>query len=318
MLNILPGVSLLAAPSLAELPRKFPMPALYIVIADFNGFDRTRHCLRALAASTCRNVRVIVVDHGTSDETRRALASEFPEVIRVAAAPELWWTGATNCGIRHALALGAEGIILLNNDCYVEPEAIGEIARLARERPDAIIAPVQRDLRSGKILSLAPSCCFLLGFPSLRGPVRLTPELQARGLLPVRLIAGGRGVFIPVPVLRRVGEFDEQLLPHYGADHDFYLRARKQGVPLFTATNAMVNIDNTSTSLAEAPGRMTLAQFRETLRSPRSHRNLTDVVSLFRKHYPVRRLYWLGASLYILRYVLIYMLSRLAYLLRRR
>ncbi|HET8730405.1 MAG TPA: glycosyltransferase family 2 protein [Moraxellaceae bacterium] len=294
------------------------MNTLHIVISDFNGFARTRRCLQALDASEFRQFTVIVVDHGTSEDTRIGLMREFPTVVRVAAPAELWWAGAMNCGIRYALDHGADAVILLNNDCYVERDALGELVRQAGQKPGAIIAPVQRDWQSGKVLVLAPGSCFLLGFPTLRGDCQLTPELRERGAIPVRLIVGGRGVLIPAAVLRSVGEFDEVRLPHYGADHDFYLRARRQGVRLYTATRALVNMDNTSTTLAEDPSVLGVSAFLQTLKSPRSHRNWNDAVALFRKHYPIPPLYLLGVVLFTGRYVLGYVIRRVLFLVRKR
>jgi GT2 family glycosyltransferase len=290
------------------------MNALAIVIADFNGYARTRRCLAALQAGSRHDFTVIVVDHGTTEETALGLARDFPDVLRLAASPDLWWTGATNAGIRRARELQASRIMLLNNDCYVTPDALDELLKQSDLHPEAIVAPVQRDLRSGRLAAIAPSSCFALGFPSLPGPRELTPAQHEAGVVPVRLIVGGRGAIIPVPVLERIGLFDEENLPHYGADHDFYLRARRAGIRLFTATRAMVDIDDTSTSVADASGTQALAGFLESLRSVRSHHNLRDVVALFRKHYPLPPLYLLGVGLYTGRYALLWMLRRLLFL----
>lgn len=292
------------------------MNALSIIITDFNGYAQTRRCLAALRASRYRDFTVLVVDHGTTDETRTGLAADFPEVVRIEGSPELWWTGATNLGIRHALERGADRIMLLNNDCYVAPETIGILLELAHANPAAIIAPVQRDWQSGRVTAISPRSRFLLGFPTVPGPRRLTSAMQAKDLLPVKLIGGGRGVIIPALVFTQLGLFDEEQLPHYGADHDFYLRARRQHIPLYVATRAFVDVDNTRTTLADNPGALSLGEFLHSLRSIRSHRNLQDVTALFRKHYPIPRLHLLGVALYTGRYLLVYLVKRTLFLLR--
>jgi len=203
-----------------------------VVITDFNGYPQTRRCLEALRASRDRDFGVVVVDHGTQGETGEGLRREFPEVHVLRASPELWWTGATNAGIRHALSLGANAVILMNNDCYVTPETLGHLRQASRDRPDAIVAAVQRDLASGRFTCIAPRTLLLLGFPTWIGPRRLTPAMRSRGLLPTRLVVGGRGAVVPAAVLAKNGLFDEERLPHYGADHDFFLRARKRGIGL--------------------------------------------------------------------------------------
>ncbi|PKM10188.1 MAG: hypothetical protein CVV13_13990 [Gammaproteobacteria bacterium HGW-Gammaproteobacteria-3] len=294
------------------------MNALHIIITDFNGYAQTRLCLKALRASLFHRFTALIIDHGTSDETRTGLAEEFPEVIRLPGSPDLWWSGATNLGIRAALERGADAIMLLNNDCYVTPEALGNLTALTDKHPDAVIAPVQRDWQTGRLISISPRTLFLLGFSSLAGPQRLTPSMAKCDLLPVKLISGGRGVIIPVSVFEKIGLFDEKRLPHYCADHDFYLRANKQKIPLYAAPGAFVDIDNTRTSLADNPGTLDFAGFLQTFRSIRSHRNLRDITTLFKAHYPIPYLYPLGVALFISRYCLVYLVKRGLFLLRSR
>ncbi|WKJ88635.1 glycosyltransferase family 2 protein [Methylomonas montana] len=292
------------------------MNKLYIVITDFNGYAQTRQCLEALRASQYNQFTVLVVDHGTTDETRIGLTEEYPEVTRLAGSSELWWAGANNLGIRFSLERGADAIMLLNNDCYVTSDAIAILADLIDKCPDAIIAPVQRDCRTERLISISPHSCFLLGFPSLSGPKEMTPDMAMRELLPVKLIVGGRGVVIPAGVFNQIGLFDEKRLPHYGADHDFYLRARKQGILLYVASRALVEIDNMRTTLADNPGTLNFAEFLQSLRNIRSHRNLRDVTTLFKAHYPIPHLYLLGVALYTVRYLLVYWGRRWIFLLR--
>lgn len=288
-----------------------PKNDLLIVITDFNGSDQTRRCLDALRASQDQHFKILVVDHGTDGRTQEMLATEYPEVIRIEGSPELWWTGATNLGIRSALTLGARAIMLLNNDCYVTPETLGTLRSLSQKHPDAIIAPIQRDWRSGHITAIGPRSNFLLGFPTILGPRRWSSAIAAQAVLPVELIIGGRGVILPVSVFKCLGLFDEAVLPHYGADHDFYLRARKYNIPLYVATSAFVDIDDTRTSAASHPETLNLRAFLHSLHDRRSHRNIQDVIALFRKHYPIPRLYLLGVALYLGRYFAVYLVKRM-------
>ncbi|KAA3621864.1 MAG: glycosyltransferase family 2 protein [Proteobacteria bacterium] len=286
------------------------LSTLYIVITDFNGFAQTSRCLDALISSDRSDFHTLVVDHGTSDETRRGLQARYPEVCRIQGSEDLWWTGAVNLGVRFALESGASAVMLLNNDCYVEPGAIDILVRNWRENPGAIVAPVQRDYLSGDILSYDPGTCFLLGFSTLRGPRKIPRRVMERPLIDVDLILGGRGAIIPAVVFEQVGLFDEIELPHYGADHDFYLRARDKGVRLCVATNAFVDVDDTRTTAADRPGELSFREFVATFKNRRSHRNLGDVAALYRKHYPVPGFYVVGVVLSTIRYFLIYVIGR--------
>jgi glycosyltransferase involved in cell wall biosynthesis len=291
-------------------PRALPIAAAgrcCVVICDYDGWAQTQRCLRALAGGSWRDFDVILVDHGTTATTREGLAREFPHVIRIEASPSLWWAGATNVGVRAALDRGADPVMLLNNDCYLRPESFAQLLRHARARPGAIVAPVQRDAHTGRIIAIAPRHCLLLGFTTLAGPRRVTPAMRARGLRPVGLIKGGRGVLIPAAVFRRVGLFDQDRLPHYFADHDFYWRCHAQGVPMYVAPDTEVDIDETRSSVAASAYGQGLAGLRQALTSPRSHRNLRDQRAIYRKHYPLPGLHRLGLLLFLARFMVVFL-----------
>lgn len=291
---------------------------MFIVITDFNGFSQTRLCLEALRASYFQSFTIIVVDHGTSCETEDNLIAKYPEVVRLSGAPDLWWTGATNLGVRYALDHGAEVVMLLNNDCYVTPDTIGELIALWKANKTAIFAPIQRAWQSGEIITITPGSLLFLGYPCLPGPRQLTPAMQTKQLLSTQLIAGGRGALIPASVFRTNGLFDEIHLPHYWADHDFYLRARRHGVLLYIATRAYIDIDNSRTTTADNAGRLTFNQWLKSLHSIRSHRNLVHVTNLFKRHYPLKHAYMLGVALYTARYFIMYLLRRIIFLFNEK
>ncbi|MGI9220527.1 MAG: glycosyltransferase family 2 protein [Woeseiaceae bacterium] len=288
---------------------------LYIVITDFNGWDQTKVCLHRLQASSCQEFSVIVVDHGTTDETANGL-TEFPSCIRISADSDLWWTGAINKGIRKAMELGATRVMLLNNDCYVNHSTVSRVLQHLSDEQKQVVAPLQRNL-DAKILVARTGTCFTLGFPTFVLPYMKRIPNPKGGLVATEMIVGGRGVVIPAEVFDAVGLFDEDALPHYGADHDFYMRCRAQGIPLFVASNASVEIDDTRSTVARDLGAMNWNQFRQSLQNPRSHRNITMLTTLFKRHYPIKSLYLVGVALNLARYFGSYLGARSAYFLTK-
>jgi GT2 family glycosyltransferase len=288
---------------------------LFVIIPVLNRWEQTRNCLNSLLRGSHTDFTVIVVDHGSTDATRSGLETEFPDVIRLPGVSDLWWAGATNTGIREALRCGAQTIMLLNNDCYLLADTIELLARHHQAAPYAIIAPVQRNMRSREIITRPMMSCFLLGFPTLLLPGRHLYQQNRTSLADTRLIIGGRGVLIPADVFGKAGIFNESELPHYGADHDFYLRCRKQGVRLCIAQDALVEIDENTTTLSRELGRMTVGEFVDSLSNRRSHRNIPELTNLFRLHYPIPGLYPLGVALNLLRYLAVYIIAHTTYAL---
>jgi GT2 family glycosyltransferase len=284
---------------------------IFIVIPVLNRWEQTRACLNALYAGSFTRFSIIVVDHGSTDATREGLQNDFPDVIRVPGTTDMWWSAATNAGIGRAISLGADAVILLNNDCCVQHDTLDTLVIHHRHHPDAIIAPLQRNFHTGKILTGKTTTCFLLGFPTLKLPGKPMYEQGSMELEKTGLIMGGRGTLVPVAVFGAVGTFNDTELPHYGADHDFYLRARRQGISLFIARGALVDVDESTTTLSGQPGDMSAGEFVRSLRDRRSHRNIGELTALFRLHYPLPGLYPIGVSLNLLRYTLIYLASRI-------
>jgi GT2 family glycosyltransferase len=285
---------------------------LFIIIPVLNRWHQTRNCLQHLARGTDRDYSVIVVDHGSTDGTREGLSQEFQDVIRLEGTIDMWWTAATNLGIKAALERGANCLMLLNNDCYFSEDTLKRLRHHADNQDEACIAPVQRSLKTGKPLTYPMTTCFTLGFPILQLPGKPLYNQQQQRLISVQLIIGGRGVLIPAEIFRKHGLLNEEDLPHYGSDLDFYLRCRKQGIPLLVAPDAVVDVDESTTTMSARLGRMSLRDFIRSLKDRRSHRNLRELSRLFRLHYPVRVLYPVGVLLNLTRYSMVYATSRLA------
>lgn len=288
-----------------------------VVIPVLNRWLQTKSCLESLRGSNYKNLEIIVVDHGSTDETVRALRELYPEVTRVDADVSLWWAGAVNIGIREALRRGTRLILLMNNDCIVAPETITILAAHAKIHEDAVISSIHVSKQNNRVLNYPITSCLLLGFTTVK-----LPQISQKQSIPIlrstQLIVGGRGVIIPASVFQHVGLFDERNLPHYGSDHDFYLRCRKQGIQLYVATDATTYVDETGSTLANDLGRLNMKRFMDTFTNRRSHRNIHDLTNLFKVHYPIRGLYMFGVGLNLLRYILTYSWRRLFFVLKSR
>ena len=286
------------------------MDKIHIVIPVFNGWKQTKLCLDSLRASVYRDLEIIIVNHGHGNEIKEALSTYYPEVLQIPGESTLWWAGATNLGIRMALGRGAKKIMLLNHDCYVEPDTIQTLLVHSNRIGEAIIAPVPFDYSTKSVIAVTARTCFLLGFPTI-SLHRKRNHIGRPQLLPTKLILGGRGVLIPSGIFERLGLFDEVNLPSYYSDHDFYLRCRKRGVQLFISADATVYIDDTMTTLSAKIENLGFQQFLQTLVVRRSHRNIRDLTALFKLHYPIKGLHHLGVLLNLLRYFTLYGWKRL-------
>lgn len=210
---------------------------LCVVIPVHNRLQFTKDCLVSLEKQTVRPDKVIIVDDGSNDGTEEVLAEMFPNVDVLRGDGTLFWTASINMGIRHAMLLGADHVMTLNNDTLASPTFVENMLRASRAVPNALVGALDVDSSTkkpyygGEILNWKWSTSrYLLDF--------LKKEEQ-RGLHEVSLFPA-RGLLIPKVVFDNIGLFDEERLPHYMADYDFTLTAARRGYKIYCNFDAVL------------------------------------------------------------------------------
>jgi len=102
---------------------------IFVIIVNWNGWKDTLVCLDSLAKVKKQNIILdtIIVDNGSTNESVSEIRKKFPKVTLLEAGKNLGFTGGNNFGIRYALKHGADFVWLLNNDTYVDPDALSFI-----------------------------------------------------------------------------------------------------------------------------------------------------------------------------------------------
>lgn len=95
-------------------------------------------CLASLRAAEHGpyRVRLLVVDNASREDPRPAIAAAFPEVAVARLRHNGGFTGGCNEGMGLALAAGADYIVLLNNDTFVERGFLPPLIALLERRPE--------------------------------------------------------------------------------------------------------------------------------------------------------------------------------------
>lgn len=212
--------------------------SLYSVIVNWNLKDDTLNCVDSLFAAGAQAGQVIVVDNGSSDGSVTALQERFGLSLQlIQSSQNLGFAGGSNLGIQHALDLGANWILLLNNDTYVAPTFLTEMENAVdRNEGLNIIGPVilyhdfpERIWYFGD--RLIPG---LLATNSLyRGHIY---HGQFPSLVSVDFI-NGCGMLVKSDVFKHIGLFDTMYFM-YGEEVDLCWRARAAGFRLAVATQA--------------------------------------------------------------------------------
>lgn len=122
------------------------MPRLYTIILNWNKYEDTKRCLKSVLGGAYPNLRTIVVDNGSADNSVLRLSEEFSDVTFILNRENLGFARGCNVGLRAALEDPlAAYVLLLNNDAEITPGSLAN-AIDAAESDDEI------GLVSGKIL----------------------------------------------------------------------------------------------------------------------------------------------------------------------
>jgi GT2 family glycosyltransferase len=218
---------------------------IYIIIPVFNRISFTMACLQSLARQTINNFQVIVIDDGSTDQTTERLNETYPDTIVLKGDGNLWWTGSTNLGVKKALQLSQSAddyILTLNNDLVVKEDYLEQLSHAARQFPGTLIGSVSVDINAPDIIHYAGTK-WNSKTASYRAAIDKDTSVKELTdmdtLLPTDLLPG-RGVLIHISIFRHIGMYDQQFFPHYMADEDFALRARKAGYGLGIAPGAII------------------------------------------------------------------------------
>lgn len=116
-----------------------PPPLVAVIILNWNSSSLTLETLESLREQRQVNLLTIVVDNASANQPDflAQLRQAFPEVRVIATNRNLGYSGGNNAGIRLGLELGADYLLLLNNDVLLEPTAIAELVSVAEADPGA-------------------------------------------------------------------------------------------------------------------------------------------------------------------------------------
>lgn len=258
-------------------------PRVTAIVPVFNRLHLTRACLDCVRAQTHTPLDVIVVDGGSTDGTPEALARDYPEVTVLTSREPLWWAGATARGIDALLARSPADddlALLLNNDTRFDPGYVATLVHHSRAH-GAAVGGLIVDSRDQRITDAGVAVDWeRYDFPARTEKAVDGPYFDGPDVLT------GRGVVVPVHMIRAAGNVDAVAFPHYIADYDWYLRLRAHGFRFGIAYDAVIESVVEATGMAPEQRRRTLKDAYAYAFSRRSMLNLQDHLRFIDRHAP--------------------------------
>ena len=215
---------------------------IYICIPVHNRIQYTLACLRSIYSQTYNNFVVIVCDDGSIDNTSNILKERYPDVVLLKGNGSLWWTGGINKCVEYALKNTKvnDFVYTLNNDTELFDNTLENLVLRAKEYPNSIIGTV--NLFYNEPRKIEPSAFRKRNkFPFKKRIHRIDDWgslLNNRNCAVEVDSLSGKGVLIPIPIFKRIGLYNFDMLPHYHADSEFTLRAKKNNYTIYFDYNS--------------------------------------------------------------------------------
>ena len=114
------------------------LPPLAVIVVNWNGAAVLEDCLASLRDAGYPDLRVVVVDNGSTDGSAVAARARHPQIEFVETGRNLRWAGGNNVGLRHLADTGWRGaVLLLNNDTLVPENSLRRLVAALAQRPEA-------------------------------------------------------------------------------------------------------------------------------------------------------------------------------------
>ena len=247
-------------------------PTVFAVIPVFNRLEHTRACLTCFNDQTYRELKVIVVDGGSTDGTVYVVGKHHPSVTILEGKKELWWGGAMELGIAHALTISRcddDMILMVNNDVQIAPDFVDTLVRVSRRENAAV---------GGLIVDAEDPCRIVdagdfIDWPTYSFPVKRTIQPGDSFDDGVDVLSG-RGTLVPIRMIKAAGNVNGTDFPHYIADYEFFCRLKRCGFKLGVTYETKIRAHLSTTGLYRESRRLALREAWQLLFSKKSMENI--------------------------------------------
>lgn len=202
---------------------------IFIIILNWNGCSMLLNCLKKVIESkTDFDLKVLAVDNNSSDNSVRKLEKLFPSVVLIKNKKNLGWSGGNNIGIKYAIKHYADCLLLLNNDVYLDINAINCLVKeLYSKDQIGIVGPKTYFQNDKKRIADAGG---IIDKNRFFGKNRGNGKIDKGQYDKEKILdyVSGSAILVKKEVFEKIGFLDEHFFLYY-EDADFCQRAKKAG-----------------------------------------------------------------------------------------
>lgn len=209
---------------------------IYILIPIHNRKELTLSCLASLAKQSYKDYEFVIIDDGSTDGSGEAIKKTYPEATIIHGDGNWWWTKSMNEGMHYILEKSNpdDFVLTLNDDVEVDPTYLQTLLDVSISNDRAIVGSIVKNFYDHDWIQDAGVQIewnkFLFPRLTIVNEQKINKDIE---------VLAARGMLVPIEVFRTAGLFSKAL-PHYGADYEFSMRAKRHGFTLMMSYEAIV------------------------------------------------------------------------------
>jgi len=209
---------------------------IYCIVATYNGIPWLPNHIASIKQSLLP-LDVVYVDNASIDGTPEYIHNQFPEAFLIESNENLGFGKANNLGVQFAIEKGADYVLLLNQDVYLEKSTVSNCLSAFLNQSDniALVSPIHLNgagtsLDSGFQKCISEDLC-----PGYISDLVLG-KLKANYLVHS---VNAAAWMIKVEVIKKIGLFSNAFF-HYGEDINFQQRLKYFGYKALLISDAFI------------------------------------------------------------------------------
>lgn len=221
---------------------------LFVIIVTYKGKQWYDRCFASLRESTIP-MQTIVVDNASEDGSVEYIREHYPEIVLLENKENLGFGQANNLAMRYALDHDCDYVFLLNQDTWIEPDAIEKLVNVHQQHSEyGILSPMH--LRADR-----RSLYMQLIDGNNNNPNKeLLSDIYCgtlRDVYPMRFVNAAAWL-LPRNTLEKVGGFDP-IFVHYVEDVDYANRVHYHRLRIGVCPSARIVHDHQKTANPFSP-----------------------------------------------------------------
>ena len=194
------------------------MDNIYILLPVHNRIETTRKFIECLTRQTYKNYHLVLIDDGSTDGTAEMVQMQISSVTIIKGKGNWWWAGSLQQGYdwlqSNSLSL-SDVVLIINDDTEFDSNFLELGISLLQDR--SLLLAECHDKYTDEFIDAG----VFIDWAKLIIVSSDKPNCLST-----------RGLFLRVGDMFKIGGFHPKLLPHYGSDYEYTMRAHRLGMKL--------------------------------------------------------------------------------------